>query len=65
MKATEYREMSSQDLISELSSMVEQLFRLRFQKATGQLEDLGRLRQVRKDIARAKTVLREKQSNEV
>ncbi len=65
MKATEYREMSSQDLISELSSMVEQLFRLRFQKATGQLENLGRLREVRKDIARAKTVLREKQKNEV
>ena len=65
MNATEYREMSSQDLISELSSMVEQLFRLRFQKATGQLENLGRLREVRKDIARAKTVLREKQKNEV
>ena len=65
MKATEYREMSSQDLISELSSMVEQLFRLRFQKATGQLENLGRLREVRKDIARAKTVMREKQKNEV
>ena len=65
MKATEYREMSSQDLTSELSSMVEQLFRLRFQKATGQLEDQGRLRQVRKDIARAKTVLREKTKQQV
>jgi len=65
MKATEYREMSSQDLTSELSSMVEQLFRLRFQKATGQLGDQGRLRQVRKDIARAKTVLREKTKQQV
>ena len=65
MKATEYREMSSQDLTSELSSMVEQLFRLRFQKATGQLENQGRLRQVRKDIARAKTVLREKTKQQV
>ena len=65
MKAAEYREMSAEDLGAEVSSLAEQLFRLRFQKATGQLENVGRLREVRKDLARAKTVLNEKHTNVV
>ncbi len=41
--------------------MSQQLFKLRFQKATGQLENKSKMRQVRKDLARVKTILTEKQ----
>ena len=52
-------EMSEERLVEELRKAKEELFNLRFQSATGQLESHGRLRAVRRDIARIYTVLRE------
>jgi large subunit ribosomal protein L29 len=59
MKASQLRDMSKDDLIAEEAAMRQQLFRLRFQSATGQLESASKLRSVRRDIARIKTILRE------
>jgi large subunit ribosomal protein L29 len=59
--ATEYRSLETDELIEKLSEAKEELFNLRFQAATGQLENHGRLQAVRKDIARIYTVLRERE----
>ena len=59
--ATEYRGLEDDELVIKLSEAKEELFNLRFQAATGQLENHGRLRAVRKDIARIYTVLRERE----
>lgn len=59
MKATELREMTTAELNQELVELKEQLFRLRFQHATNQLDNLMELKTVRRDLARVKTVLRE------
>ncbi len=59
MKASKLREMSREDLQHEETELRAQLFKLRFQAATGQLESAARMRDVRKDIARIRTVLRE------
>jgi large subunit ribosomal protein L29 len=59
--ATEYRGLESEELVQKLSEAKEELFNLRFQAATGQLESHGRLQAVRKDIARIYTVLRERE----
>lgn len=61
MKAKELVEMTTAEIEQKLSSLKEELFNLRFQSATGQLDNPGRIRQVRKNIARAKTVLRERE----
>ena len=61
MKAEKVREMSVEDLHGEEKKLAEQLFRLRVQKALGQLDNPLKLRQTRRSIARIKTVLREKQ----
>jgi large subunit ribosomal protein L29 len=58
MKASQMRDMSREDLVLEEAALREQLFKLRFQTATGQLESASHVRAVRKDIARVKTVLR-------
>ncbi len=63
MKATELREKSVEDLNAELLKLLEDQFKLRMQKATGQLAQTHLLSQARKDIARVKTVLREKAGN--
>ena len=60
MKARQFREMSVEDLAAEAESLSEQVFKLRFQSATGQLENVMKVRGVRKDLARVKTVLNEK-----
>ena len=60
MKAKQFWEMSVEDLAAEAEGLSEQLFKLRFQLATGQLENVMRVRGVRKDLARVKTVLNEK-----
>lgn len=60
MKARELKEMSEAELRQKEKEVTEQLFNLKFQHATGQLENTARLPQVRKDLARVKTVLREK-----
>ena len=56
MKATELRELSDDELRGKLRELPEELFNLRFQLATGQIENVGRIRTVRRDIARLKTV---------
>ncbi len=61
MKASKFREMSREELETEAAASSEQLFRLRLQKATGQLENVMKIGQVRKDLARIKTVLTEKE----
>ena len=58
--ATELRGMSRDELNAQVVTLKEELFSLRFQSATGQLESHGRLREVRKDIARIYTVLQER-----
>ncbi|MEI2786860.1 MAG: 50S ribosomal protein L29 [Candidatus Nanopelagicales bacterium] len=60
-KTEELRQLTDEDLVSRLKEGKEELFNLRFQSATGQLENHGRLRAVKKDIARIYTVLRERE----
>ena len=60
-KAHELDEMNDVDLEAQLREAKEELFNLRFQAATGQLESHGRLRTVKKDIARIYTVVRERE----
>ena len=59
--AEELRAMSTEDLQGKLKELKEELFNLRFQAATGQLESHGRLTAVRKEIARIYTVMRERE----
>ncbi len=59
MKARELRERSMEELNKTLGDLEEQLFKLRFQKSTGQIENPQKIREVRKDIARVQTVLNE------
>ncbi|ASJ56782.1 50S ribosomal protein L29 [Brevibacillus formosus] len=61
MKANEYRNLTTAEIEQNVTSLKEELFNLRFQLATGQLETTSRIKQVRKDIARAKTVLRQRE----
>ena len=61
LTAPELRELSVDELASRLRESKEELFNLRFQAATGQLESHGRLRTVKKDIARIYTVVRERE----
>ena len=59
--AGELRNVDTEDLVLKLREAKEELFNLRFQAATGQLESHGRLRAVKKDIARIYTVMRERE----
>ena len=61
MKPDQIREMSVDGLRSKVLELQEHLFRLRFQKSIGQLDNALKLRETRRDIARVKTVLKEKQ----
>jgi large subunit ribosomal protein L29 len=61
MKASELRNMTTAEIEQKIAALKEELFNLRFQLATGQLDNTARIKQVRKDIARAKTVLRERE----
>lgn len=61
MKAETLRDLSMDELNKKVLDLKEELFNLRFQMATGQLENPMQLKQVRKDIARAKTVIRERE----
>jgi large subunit ribosomal protein L29 len=60
MKAAELRDKTPDQLREELESLKKESFNLRFQAATGQLENTARQRQVRRDAARVKTILNEK-----
>jgi len=61
IKSGDLRGLEDDELVAKLAEAKEELFNLRFQAATGQLESHGRLRAVRKDIARIYTVLRERE----
>jgi large subunit ribosomal protein L29 len=61
MKAAELRDFADEELRGKLRELQEELFNLRFQLATGQIENVGRIRTVRRDIARMHTVLRQRQ----
>jgi large subunit ribosomal protein L29 len=61
MKAHELRDLNSAELQHKHQELSEELFNLRFQLATGQIENVGRIAAVRRDIARVKTVQRERQ----
>lgn len=60
-KASELRELGNEELVGKLREAKEELFKLRFQAATGQLENNGRLKSVRKDIARIYTLMHERE----
>lgn len=62
MKARELRDLSTEELAQREGELREQLFKLRFQKSTGQIEDPQRLRVVKRDLARVLTVLRERRT---
>ena len=61
MKAKELRELTSEQLTEKLNEFKSELFSLRFQLATGQLENPIRIREVKKSIAQIKTILREEE----
>jgi len=60
MKAAEVRNLGSDELTAKERELTDQLFRMRIQKSMGQLENPDRVRLVRRDLARIKTVLRQK-----
>jgi large subunit ribosomal protein L29 len=62
MKISDVRAMSPDQLEDEVLKLKKEQFNLRFQRATGQLENTSRVRQVRRDIARIRTVARQKQA---
>lgn len=61
MKASEIRDLAADELRLKVRDLDEQLFRLRIQKSMGQTEAANKLRTIRRDLARVKTVLREKE----
>jgi len=62
VKPEKVREMSSEELTAKERELSEQLFKLRFQKSIGQLDNALKIRETRRDIARVKTVLRQKRA---
>ncbi len=60
MKARELKELTAEELLKKEKDLKEEIFNLRFQHSTGQLDNTARLRQVKKEIARLETVLRQK-----
>ena len=61
MELNKIREMTDVELNAELDKMKQELFNLRFQHVTGQLENPVRMREVKRNIARVKTIIREKE----
>ena len=64
MKAHELREKTDEALVKELDALKDELFNLRFQQATGELENTARLKTVKKTIARIKTIQTERKNQE-
>ena len=62
LKARDLREETMEELDKRVNDLHEQLFKLRFQKATGQIDDVHKIANVRKDLARVLTVITEKRS---
>ncbi len=65
MELKKMREMTDIELVAELEKMKKELFNLRFQHITGQLENPVKMREVKRDIARVKTIIREKELEKV
>jgi large subunit ribosomal protein L29 len=64
MKVKVLRDLSTAELEKKVVDLKEELFNLRFQMATGQLENPMKIKEIRKDIAKAKTILREREIKE-
>ena len=64
MKAREYREMDSGELKLKAADLRDQLFKLRFQHSLGQLDSPGKLKNIKRDIARIETILKELESEQ-
>ena len=64
MKVKEIRELTTEEINTKLFEAKQELFNLRFQQATGNLEKPSRIRDLRQTVARMKTVLKERESNE-
>jgi large subunit ribosomal protein L29 len=62
VKASDVKSMTQDELTTELAKLKKEQFNLRFQRATGQLENTSRFKEVRRDIARIKTIARQKAS---
>ncbi|MEF9921751.1 MAG: 50S ribosomal protein L29 [Anaerovoracaceae bacterium] len=65
MELNKMREMTDVELSAELEKMKKELFNLRFQHVTGQLENPVKMREVKRNIARVKTIIREKELDKV
>lgn len=65
MDLNKMREMTDVELVAELAKMKKDLFNLRFQHVTGQLENPVKMRETKRDIARVKTIIREKELEKV
>ncbi|MGF6376813.1 large subunit ribosomal protein L29 [Clostridiales Family XIII bacterium PM5-7] len=65
MELKKMREMTDVELTAELEKMKKELFNLRFQHVTGQLENPVKMREVKRNIARVKTIIREKELDKV
>lgn len=61
MKAAELRQLTLDELASRLDDLKSEQFNLRFQQVSGQIEDVSRIKQTRRDIARVYTIIREKE----
>lgn len=64
MKASEVREMSPEEMHRKVTDLTEELFNLRFQHGIGQLENPQKMKQIRRDVARIRTIIREAESEE-
>lgn len=64
MKVKEIRELTTEEIVAKIKETKEELFNLRFQQATGNLEKPSRIRDLRHDVARMKTVIRERELKE-
>ena len=64
MKVNEIKDLTTEEIITKIEEYKEELFNLRFEQATGSLEKPSRIRELRKTIARMKTVLRERELNQ-
>ncbi len=63
MTVQEIKQLENAELLAKVEEYKKELFGLRFQQATGQLENTARIKQVRKSIARIKTIIRERELN--
>jgi len=61
MKIEEIRNLTTEEIVSKIDEIKEELFNLRFQKATGNLEKPSRIKELRKTVARMKTIIKERE----